>query len=248
MQYINKILNKKKSELNLGTEIKWTKVSENYLNKYIEMINLFFGFIKENKIKIRIMFRQNAFIFEQLSKEKYDNEYQLLYYQFFKHAFGLDYSIEINHDTVDLKLYLDQLPDTKEKNNEFKEHILYLNNLFDENIRIKKEDILEINSKDHVIQQCMDIILGSINFRLNNLHKVKIEGTNKRGKRTIAKEKLYKVILHNIREIYPNFNIGITTGIRGNIKNRWYDPYRDWLFMTRNSQLDKTLTKKAKKK
>ena len=72
----------------------------------------------------------------------------------------------------------------------------------------------------------MDIILGSINFKLNNLDKVKIEGANKRGRRTIAKEKLYKVILKNIREIYPNFNIGITTGIRGNIKNRWLDPYR----------------------
>ena len=94
----------------------------------------------------------------------------------------------------------------------------------------------------------MDIILGSINFKLNNLDKVKIEGTNKRGRRTIAKEKLYKVILKNIREIYPNFNIGITTGTRGNIKNRWLDPYRHWLFKTKNSTLDKNLTKKANKK
>ena len=90
----------------------------------------------------------------------------------------------------------------------------------------------------------MDIILGSINFKLN---KAKINGPNKRGKTTIAKEKLYKVILANIRDIYPNFNIGITTGIRGNIKNRWLDPYRHWLFKTRNSTLDKKLTKKAKK-
>lgn len=223
-------------------------MSENYLNKYIEMINLFFSFIKSNKIKIRIMFKQNAYRFDKLSKEKYEKEYQLLYYQFIKHAFGLDYSVENENDSIDLKLYFDQLPDTKEKNDEFKEHILHLNEIFDEHINIKKEDIVEINSKDHVIQQCMDIILGSINFKLNNLDKVKIEGTNKRGRRTIAKEKLYKVILKNIREIYPNFNIGITTGIRGNIKNRWLDPYRHWLFKTKNSILDKTLTKNANKK
>lgn len=194
------------------------------------------------------MFRQNAYIFNRLPKEKYEIEYQLLYYQFIKHSFGLDYAIENEKDSIYLKLYFDQLPDTKEKNNEFKEHILHLNNIFDERIHIKKEDIVEINSKDHVIQQCMDIILGSINFKLNNLDKVKIEGTNKRGKRTIAKEKLYKVILHNIREIYPGFNIGITTGIRGNINNRWLDPYRHWLFKTKNSELNKELTKKANKK
>ena len=248
LQKISDILNQRKKELNLGNEIKWSKMSENYLNKYIEMINLFFSFIKSNKIKIRIMFKQNAYRFDKLSKEKYEKEYQLLYYQFIKHAFGLDYSVENENDSIDLKLYFDQLPDTKEKSDEFKEHILHLNEIFDEHINIKKEDIVEINSKDHVIQQCMDIILGSINFKLNNLDKVKIEGTNKRGRRTIAKEKLYKVILKNIREIYPNFNIGITTGIRGNIKNRWLDPYRHWLFKTKNSILDKTLTKNANKK
>ena len=248
MQKISDILNQKKKELNLGNEIKWSKMSENYLNKYIEMINLFFSFIKSNKIKIRIMFRQNAYRFDRLPKEKYEKEYQLLYYQFIKHAFGLDYSVENENDSIDLKLYFDQLPDTKEKNDEFKEHVLHLNEIFDEHINIKKEDIVEINSKDHVILQCMDIILGSINFKLNNLDKVKIEGTNKRGRRTIAKEKLYKIILKNIREIYPNFNIGITTGTRGNVKNRWLDPYRHWLFKTKNSTLDKNLTKSANKK
>lgn len=194
------------------------------------------------------MFRQNAYIFKPLDKTKYQKQFQLLYYQFIKHSFGLDFCVENENDKVYLKLYFDQLPDTLEKNNEFKEHILYLNNFFDERIKIKKEDIVEINSKDHVIQQCMDIILGSINFKLNNLDKIKIEGTNKRGKTTIAKEKLYKVILKHIREIYPNFNIGISTGLRGNIRNRWLDPYRHWLFITRNSELDRNLTKKAKRK
>ena len=72
--------------------------------------------------------------------------------------------------------------------------------------------------------------------------------TNKRGRRTIVKEKLYKVILKNIREMYPNFNIGITTGTRGNIKNRWFDLYWHQLFKTENSILDKVLMKRANKK
>ena len=112
------------------------------------------------------------------------------------------------------------------------------------NTIIKKEDIVEIDSKKHVIQQCMDIILGAMNFRLNDLWKEKIPGTNRRGKTTIAKEKLYKEILRNIKDIYPNFNIGITTSLNGDYKNLWLHKYRHWNFQAKNSILDKNLTKK----
>ena len=80
IQDIETDLNNKKRELNLNGEIKWTKVTENYLNKYIEIINLFFIFIKEKKIKVRIMFAQNAYVSDGLTKKQTDNEYSILYY------------------------------------------------------------------------------------------------------------------------------------------------------------------------
>ena len=70
---IEKTLNDKKEELNLNGEIKWTKVTDNYLSKYIDMINLFFEFIKNGKIKVRIMFAQNAFVSDGLTKKQTDN-------------------------------------------------------------------------------------------------------------------------------------------------------------------------------
>lgn len=66
---IENALNSKKQELNLNGEIKWTKVTDNYLEKYIDMINLFFEFIKSGKIKVRIMFAQNAFVSDGLTKK-----------------------------------------------------------------------------------------------------------------------------------------------------------------------------------
>ncbi len=54
---LNTILNKKKEYLNLFGEIKWSKVTESYLDKYIEIIDLFFNYIKTSNIKIRIMFK-----------------------------------------------------------------------------------------------------------------------------------------------------------------------------------------------
>ena len=243
LQKINSILNRKKEELHLNAEIKWSKMSPTYLNKYIQMIDLFFYLIKIGKIRIRIMFRQNARIPSvPLTKEKYDNQYYLLYYQFIKNAFGFDYCPD---NKVKLKLYFDQFPDKRDKSLEFKEHVLFLNNLFT-NIIIQPEDVVEINSKDHVIQQCMDIILGSINFRLNDLYLRKDPVSNKRGKTTIAKEKLYKVILHHIQEIHPNFNIGVSTNYGSDKLNIWLDPYRHWAFTPKNSYLDSSKTKKQK--
>lgn len=77
----------------------------------------------------------------------------------------------------------------------------------------------------------MDIILGSIQFKLNRDNEIKNPETGRRGKKTIAKEKLYKVINKNIREIYPNFNIGISTGYKDDVTNVWKQKYRHWSFV-----------------
>lgn len=62
-------LEKCKKENNLLQEIKWTKVTENYLQKYQNVIRLFFSFVRQGKIKVRIMFRsmENQYVSE--SKE-----------------------------------------------------------------------------------------------------------------------------------------------------------------------------------
>lgn len=232
-------LNARKAELNLFQEIKWTKVTSNYLEKYKEIISTFFQFISDDKIKLRIMFRQNAQVPVNISKEQRDNGFHLLYYQFIKHAFGLAFS---GTEERYLRLYFDKLPDSKIKNEQFLNYIYGLQSLrsFQQaNLKIRREDITEINSHDHVILQCMDIILGSMAFRLNDLHKVIPEGERQRGKKTIAKEELYKHILAHIRKIHPNFNIGITTSKTPKEKI-WELPYRHWKFTPREFTIDET--------
>jgi hypothetical protein len=90
--------------------------------------------------------------------------------------------------------------------------------------------------------QCLDVVLGSMQFRLNDKHKEKPEGSRFRGKRTIAKEKLYKYISQRIRKIYPNFNIGVSTA-RSDVRNSWLHPYRHWLFKPREYEIDVSKTK-----
>lgn len=226
-------LNKVKNDALMRQELKWSKITSHYTEIYISIVSELFNILKEDKAKIRIMFRQSAIQASNLSKEQKEMGYHLLYYQFIKHAFGFRYSNKSNNP-IFLRPYFDRMPNSKEKNQEFKHHIFSLQHLstFEKaKIQIRAEDITEVDSKKHIELQCLDIILGAIAFRLNDLHKVKPAGQSRRGKRTLAKEKVFKHISQQIRSIYPNFNIGISTGKQNDIENIWKHPYRHWRFV-----------------
>lgn len=248
--YIKKSLEQKKEELNIKGEVKWQKVTENYLQKYLELMSLFFDYVAEDRIKVRIMFTHNIKQAVGLTKEQREQEYFLLYYQFFKHIFGFNYSNPGRHPTS-LYILLDQLPDKKEKNEKFKSFIYNLQELDvykEANLYFRSmSDIGEATSHDHILLQCLDVTLGAMEFRLNEKHKDIPEGKKRRGNRTKAKEKLYKYINKRISEIYPRFNIGKTTGTIDK-SDRWNHPYRHWCFEPKNNQLNKSYVAKGKKK
>ncbi len=240
-------LNAEKLRLNLFGEAKWAKVSAPYLGKYQELIQAFFQEVHAGHLRVRIMFRQNAQVAVGLSRDQVEGSYFRLYYQFIKHAFGLPHHPPAGKP-VALKLYFDVFPETREAVTQFKGYILGLK----DNARIRQagltlaaEDIAEIRSHDHVLAQCLDIVLGSMSFRLNDKHKEIPQGQKRRGKRTIAKEKLYKTILAEICRIKPNFNIGISTGM--SCEERWSAPYRHWKFVPSEVEYRQELTKPKKK-
>jgi hypothetical protein len=149
-----------------------------------------------------------------------------------------------------MRVNLDNIPHNKAKVDQFKSFICSLTHhppFRDNGIKFKNENIAEIDSKKHVLAQCLDIVLGSMQFRLNDLHLVKPAGSGIRGKRTRAKETVYKLINSRIRNNYPNFNIGISTGIQGEITNRWHHSYRHWRFVPSEFSTD-TSKSKAKMK
>ena len=250
LEEVIEALEQKKQELYFKGEVKWSKVSANYLDKYRSLIDIFFLFIQQDKVKVRIMFTQNINVPLGLTEDHISKEYFYLYYQFIKHSFGLIYC-EDTRRPINMRLYLDRISDTKEQIKEFRRYVSQLTHQPDflhKEINIPLDQITEVDSKDHVILQCLDIVLGSMQFRLNNLHKVKPEGSRNRGKKTIAKEKLYHHIYKNICYIHPHhFNIGMSTSIQDDVRNRWLHSYRHWLFIPTNSQQDLSWSKKIKK-
>jgi hypothetical protein len=249
-QRITEKLNALKQELHLFGEVKWEKVTERYLSKYETLIHSFFEEVKAGRVKVRIMFRQNARSPRGLSQAQLEVQYYLLYYQFIKHAFGLIYS-EPSSEETRIRLYFDRIPDTKEKIEQFKGYILGLQHakgFRDAHLTIAKENVTEVHSHDHVLLQCLDIVLGSMPFRLNDKYKEKIPGTKHRGKRTKAKEALYKCIYREIAQILPRFNIGMTTSVHGDLTNRWNHPYRHWCFTPKDFDYEEHLTKGSQRR
>lgn len=238
LAFVEDALNARKAGLNLLGEVKWSKISEAYCDKYLAMVNALFDLIADDRIKVRIMFRQNLHRPVGLRQEHDENRYALLYYQLLKHAFGLQYSRPPRTGAT-VQILLDQLPMTRERRAAFKAFLANLsrNPQFREaGIKIPLSEIGEVDSADHVILQGLDLVLGAMQFRLNDGHKAKPAGARTRGSRTRAKERVYKEILRRIREIYPRFNIGTSTAGRG--EDRWIQPYRHWLFVPKEHEID----------
>jgi Protein of unknown function (DUF3800) len=230
---------------NFFGEVKWQKVTANYVDKYTALLGEFFDLVAEDRIKVRIMFTQNRLVPQGLTSEQRQNEFHLLYYQFLKHGFGLPYAND-GQTPLRIRVNLDQLPANAEQNAAFKSFVLRLNHnpkFRAAKVAFAADQIAEVQSHDHVVLQCLDVVVGAMCFRLNNKHLEKPVGKRQRGKRTIAKEKLYKFLNARIREIYPGFNVGESTGMTGDPANRWHHPYCHWKFIPKDYQVDDTKNK-----
>lgn len=226
-------------EIGIKEEIKWQKVNAYTFDKYKQIVDFIFELLQKGYAKIRIFFRNNQFQAPTLTMEQKESEFTILYYEFIKHGFGLRYC-DWPEDERDVRLYIDDIPARGAQIVKFKRFILGLN--YDSNFRfnkihIKENDIIEVDSSNHLPLQLLDLILGAMCFRLNNKHKVKQADTGKRGKRTILKEKLYKYIYSKICELRPYFNIGESTGIEF-YRDKWDHAYRHWSFKPSNYTRD----------
>jgi hypothetical protein len=220
-------------ELGLTGEVKWTKTNEFLLSAYQELMDFFFDFVAAGHIKVRIMFTQNLHApGASLTPYQRQHHYHLLYYQFLKHAFGLQYLPTSSDGVNHLELFFDKLPDKEEKNQLFKNYLLRLPQQYEfqsSSIQLVPDAIGEVDSANHPLLQCLDVVLGAMAFRLNKQHLEKPPGQRLRGKRTVAKEKLYEHIHRRIIALYPRFNIGASTG-RPTPETSWEHPYRHWNF------------------
>jgi hypothetical protein len=212
-------------------EAKWIKITEQDEDGYITFSLKFLELLEAGLIKMRVMFTQNIHSTDHVQYYDQDAKYFKLYYQFIKHAFGLMFCNDDRKEIINVSVHLDDAPDTSDALDNFKDYLASLTVLpdfFRARVIVDRDAIAEVDSRDHMIMQAVDVILGAIQFRLNELHKEIPRGKKRRGKRTRAKERVYKSINAELRAMYPHFNIGVTTGQAEGQHVRWTHPYRHW--------------------
>ncbi|MCM2275061.1 MAG: DUF3800 domain-containing protein [Candidatus Didemnitutus sp.] len=239
---VNASLKSMLRSLGLTSEVKWTKVDANLVERYESMMDAFFAHMQAGRVHMRVMFTQNIHEPVGLSKEQLAEQYFILYYQFLKHAFGLT-DMPAHPTSPRLRIYLDEMGETKEKVAKFRGFVGGLSSMtfrHTPGVILDQSDITEVRSHDHVLMQCLDVVLGAISFRLNNMHQVIPEGQHRRGKRTVAKEKLYRHIHKRICATTgkKHFNIGISTGLMGGHFDSWSAPYAHWRFVPKEYRIN----------
>lgn len=234
----------KKHELGLGgREVKWQKVAAKFEAEYIALMSAFFGEVAGGHLKMRVMFRENAqsgVVKSQLHNERYTK----LYYQFIKYSFGLKWR-PADQGEYRLRIFLDELPDSKRQVITFKNFLSELpktQEMRGQRMVIDPQHVAEVDSKDCVLLQCLDVVLGAMAFRLNDRHLEKPERQWTRGKKSIVKERLYKHTLDEIRKINKALAFdpkNSTSGISG---ETWTMPYRNWKFRPKQKKHSKEPT------
>ena len=186
--------------------------------------------IKNDKIKFRVLFTSKLFEYRPDDYQR-EHGFFLLYYQFLKHIFGLSLS-ERNNTSI----RIDKLPDKKKK------VAMFINWISIKNNGLCYKEITEVDSAKDDIMQIVDIILGSIQFKLNKQNEVKQDvvaknGTvvKRAGKRTEAKIKSWNLIKERIQNLPPKtqykfFSFGQTTGQARDLDRIRNDLYRHWMF------------------
>ena len=218
---IGTIINDYKTKLGFN-ELKRTKISEKNCVDYIKVLDLFFTFVRSGDIKLRMMFAPNN---ELISIPKPENHtYTKFYFAFIKNAFNIFFA----NKNISLRLIFDDLPETKEQCDTFKQYLVEkINNNKSKrglnSVTISASQIEEVDSTKHPILQCVDVIIGCIEFYLNTPRSQQI------SKRARAKFKVFDKIWLEISRINPEFNLTTTTTPIYSHK-AWLKPYAHFVY------------------
>lgn len=208
-------------------EIKREKITPKNLASYKKMMDLFFRYVKAGDVRVRIMYSPN----KELSTDRGGKEelYPKLYYTFLKRAFSLFNS----RQNIYLRIFMDELPESIKINKKFKR--LLISGFIKESkrndisIKILKKDIVEVDSKKHVLLQCIDVITGIIEYYLN------ANNENRNSTRGKAKLELWNYIFENyILALCENLDFNMSTGYFSSFK-AWMSKYKHLVFKRKKS-------------
>jgi hypothetical protein len=244
-QKVTDVLNKMKGDLGLKHEMKWHKVSETNQERFGQVVCEFIRLVDQGCIKLRLMYHDRLFKPKSLTPYQKLYGYYILYYYFAVMGFGLQYHGQCETDEASIHFFPDILPDDPVKRNQFKtfmESIHRATKYRGHGFRF--QNVADVDSRNHVLLQCVDVIIGSAGFKLNDFDK-KLGPNRRKLKTTKAKIALYKTIRDCIADVSKRqlgtraFGYGVSTSYGSDVTNRWRHKIRQWRFVPRDAEVDR---------
>lgn len=187
---INERIREIKAKYNIGTEMKWVKLSNAKLQAYIELINYFFD---DDDLHFRVLIVDNK---DKLNHNMYHQTHDEWYYKMY-----FDMIKTILYPNAQYNIYLD-IKDTKSKTKVKKlQEILHNSRYTFSRNTIKKIQV--IRSHEVEIMQIVDILIGAIAYKLRGFDKMKAKNSiikliENRSKYRVEQNALYREDKFNI--------------------------------------------------
>lgn len=186
---------KEKHGVSSWTEIKWTKVSNNKINLYLDLVDYFF---KNEDLNFRGVVARNkkSLDHSQYNVGGHDEWYYKMYFIL------LDKMI---YPSDHYRIFLD-IKDTRGGAKTRKLHKVLCNNQYDFTREVI-DRIDQINSKESEIIQLTDLFIGALSYYHRNMHK--IDGSSLAKKKILTKlEKNHNITLNSSTKLNEDkFNI-----------------------------------------
>jgi hypothetical protein len=164
---ITSALNGKKTDLGLEGELAWTNVRPFNWERVAQVMYLFLEYVDARAVKLRYLWIDQQFQNpNRLTEYHKEYGYYILYYFFVVYGFGLPW--HGRPDTISIQFRPDRLPDEPEKRRSFETFLLtcHNNSPFRNSSAFKIANVGSVDSKKHVILQCVDVVIGSMGWRL----------------------------------------------------------------------------------
>lgn len=161
-----------------SAEVKWSALKPAKLLAYIQLIDCFFDHLDSANLTYRQMFRDRSFVYcdqsGNTSSEKTELDVQfMLFYQFIKHSFGIQFLPVIHDVKHEILVRLDGHSSQRHKD----DLECYINNL---NQHWGRNDIIVkasfIDSKSSNVLQLCDVIMGAAGSYGNKQHQLRSNG------------------------------------------------------------------------
>lgn len=163
-------MTKYRQETNVTQELKWSKISASYLNKYKRFVDYFFALINNDKIHFKCIIVDT----HQIQHKKYsggDKElsFYKMYYQLLLHKFLVKYYRDEDKSKFIICM------DNRTSSYSLTEFRDILNRGFVKKTDIQYHPVANVEARDSKkseVIQINDLILGAIGFQKNGIHLV----------------------------------------------------------------------------